>query len=51
MGDIITKLGSVEITTITSLAEAPASYSPGQRVGVTYLRGGDGRVEVTLGEL
>lgn len=51
-GDVITKLGSVEITTITSLAEALASYSPGQRVGVTYLRGGEsGRVEVTLGEI
>ncbi|MFI2348929.1 S1C family serine protease [Streptomyces sp. NPDC019443] len=51
-GDIVTKLGSVEITTITSLAEALASYSPGQRVGVTYLRGGEsGRVEVTLGEI
>lgn len=34
-----------------SLAEALASASPGEKVAVTYLRGGEeGRVEVTLGE-
>ncbi|WP_405808794.1 trypsin-like peptidase domain-containing protein [Streptomyces sp. NBC_00210] len=50
-GDIITKLGSTEITSVMSLAEALASASPGEKVAVTYLRGGEeGRVEVTLGE-
>ncbi|MER6997808.1 trypsin-like peptidase domain-containing protein [Streptomyces sp. NPDC000410] len=52
IGDIITGLGDDEITTITSLAESLASDKPGQRIKVTYERGGEERtVEVTLGEI
>ncbi|MEU0992325.1 trypsin-like peptidase domain-containing protein [Streptomyces sp. NPDC005953] len=51
-GDIITKVGSAQITTITSLAEALASDEPGQKVVVGYQRGGDSKTaEVTLGEI
>ncbi|NWF31138.1 trypsin-like peptidase domain-containing protein [Streptomyces sp. PKU-EA00015] len=51
-GDIITKLGNEEITTITSLAETLASQQPGDKVTVTYERGGSQRTaEVTLGEI
>jgi putative serine protease PepD len=51
-GDIITKVGPDRITTITSLAEALASERPGERVTVTYTRGGEQRTaEVTLGEV
>ncbi|MYR43929.1 trypsin-like peptidase domain-containing protein [Streptomyces sp. SID5910] len=50
-GDVITKLGDTDITTITSLSEALASMRPGDRTKVTYTRGGDERTaEVTLGE-
>ncbi|MFD5540343.1 S1C family serine protease [Streptomyces sp. NPDC127079] len=50
-GDIITKVGGDDITTITSLAESLASARPGQRTKVTFTRDGVGRtVEVTLGE-
>ncbi|MFF7329139.1 S1C family serine protease [Streptomyces sp. NPDC090306] len=50
-GDIITKLGDSDITTITSLTEALAGDEPGQRTTVTYSRGGDSKtVNVTLGE-
>ncbi|MGI5374824.1 trypsin-like peptidase domain-containing protein [Streptomyces sp. CA-251387] len=50
-GDVITRLGDTDITTITSLAEELASDRPGERTTVTYTR--DGReqtVDVTLGE-
>lgn len=51
-GDIITKVGSAQITTITSLAEALASDEPGEKVVVGYLRDGDAKTaEVTLGEI
>lgn len=51
-GDIITKVGDAQITTITSLAEALASQSPGDRVRVTYVRDGKKReAQVTLGEM
>ncbi|MFE7133333.1 S1C family serine protease [Streptomyces sp. NPDC057638] len=51
-GDIITKIGSHEITTITSLAEALASEQPGDQVVVSYLRNGEpGTARVTLGEI
>ncbi|MEU5160319.1 trypsin-like peptidase domain-containing protein [Streptomyces sp. NPDC020875] len=51
-GDIITRLGSAQITTITSLAEALASESPGDKVVVAYTRGGERRsAQVTLGEI
>ncbi|MET7484745.1 trypsin-like peptidase domain-containing protein [Streptomyces sp. NPDC005538] len=50
-GDIITKLGDTEISTITSLSEALASDKPGQRTTVTYTRNGASKkVDVTLGE-
>ncbi|MFP1623964.1 S1C family serine protease [Streptomyces sp. 5K101] len=51
-GDIITRVEDEEITTITSLAEALASRRPGDKVTVTYERGGSRRTaEVTLGEI
>ncbi|GCB50072.1 trypsin-like peptidase domain-containing protein [Streptomyces sp. NL15-2K] len=50
-GDVITKLGDTDITTITSLTEALAARRPGDRTSVTFTRNGDERtVEVTLGE-
>jgi len=50
-GDVITKLGDTEISTITSLSEALASDRPGQRTTVTYTRNGASKkVDVTLGE-
>ncbi|WP_274557589.1 S1C family serine protease [Streptomyces spiramyceticus] len=51
-GDVITRLDDTEITTITSLLEALASDKPGDKVRVTYVRGGETRTaEVTLGEI
>lgn len=51
-GDVITKVGSTPITTTTSLAEALASYRPGDRTDVTYVRNGASTtVPVTLGQL
>ncbi|MER5205395.1 trypsin-like peptidase domain-containing protein [Streptomyces sp. NPDC002825] len=51
-GDVITRLGDAEITTITSLAEALASMKPGQVVTVVYTRGTTThRTQATLGEL
>ncbi|MFF4268295.1 S1C family serine protease [Streptomyces sp. NPDC001536] len=50
-GDIITKLGDTDISTITSLSEALAADSPGDEVTVTYTRDGAERTaDVTLGE-
>jgi S1-C subfamily serine protease len=50
-GDVITRLGDTDITTITSLSEALASDKPGQKTKVTYARdGAEKTVEVTLGE-
>jgi S1-C subfamily serine protease len=50
-GDVITKVGNADITTITSLSEALAAYRPKQRTAVTYSRNGVQRtVTVTLGE-
>lgn len=51
-GDIITRLGDTDITTITSLAEALASARPGERTTVTFTRNGsEQKVDVTLGEV
>lgn len=51
-GDIITKLGDAEITTITSLSEALAGEKPGDKAQVTYVRdGADKTADVTLGEM
>ncbi|MFE9018341.1 S1C family serine protease [Streptomyces sp. NPDC007808] len=50
-GDVITRLGDTDITTITSLAQELASDRPGERTTVTYTRDGDEKtVDVTLGE-
>ncbi|MFF9812672.1 S1C family serine protease [Streptomyces sp. NPDC014006] len=50
-GDVITKVGTTTITTITSLAEALATDKPGQKTTVTYKREGrEKTVDVTLGE-
>ncbi|MEV6086893.1 S1C family serine protease [Streptomyces parvulus] len=50
-GDVIVKVGNTGIADITSLAEALASMSPGDRTKVAYTRDGDERTaEVTLGE-
>lgn len=50
-GDIITRLGDTEITTITSLSEALAAEKPGAETTVTYTRDGDQKkADVTLGE-
>ncbi|MBG0855941.1 trypsin-like peptidase domain-containing protein [Streptomyces spinoverrucosus] len=50
-GDVITRLGDTEITTLTSLAEALAALRPGDRTKVTFTRNGDEQtVDVTLGE-
>ncbi|MFF5896344.1 S1C family serine protease [Streptomyces argenteolus] len=52
VGDVVTKVGDDRITTITSLSEALAGAKPGQKVTVTYTRGGSARTaEVTLGEI
>ncbi|MFJ5259247.1 S1C family serine protease [Streptomyces sp. NPDC088387] len=50
-GDIITRLGDTDITSITSLSEALASDRPGDRTKVSYTRDGtEESVDVTLGE-
>lgn len=50
-GDIITRLGDEDITTITSLSEALAAEKPGERTTVTFIRNGsEKKVDVTLGE-
>ncbi|MFD0314469.1 S1C family serine protease [Streptomyces flavalbus] len=50
-GDVITRLGDTDVTTITSLAEALAERKPGDKVKVTFTRDGDERTaDVTLGE-
>lgn len=51
-GDIITKMGGADITTITSLSEALAGEKPGDKAQVTYVRdGADKTADVTLGEM
>ncbi|MEV8019638.1 trypsin-like peptidase domain-containing protein [Streptomyces sp. NPDC086554] len=51
-GDIITKVGDADITTITSLSEALAGLQPGDKTEVTYVRdGAEKTVDVTLGEM
>ncbi|MEU9448170.1 trypsin-like peptidase domain-containing protein [Streptomyces sp. NPDC048277] len=50
-GDIITKVGGDDITTITSLAESLAADRPGQRTTVAYSRNGVQKTaDVTLSE-
>ncbi|MFE3827719.1 S1C family serine protease [Streptomyces sp. NPDC059092] len=51
-GDIITAVGGTRVTTIASLSEVLAADKPGQRVKVTFTRGGGTRTaEATLGEM
>ncbi|MEU1115010.1 MULTISPECIES: trypsin-like peptidase domain-containing protein [unclassified Streptomyces] len=51
-GDIITRLGNSEVTTINSLSEALAAAKPGQKTQVTYVRDGAAKkADVTLGEM
>ncbi|AWL37995.1 MULTISPECIES: S1C family serine protease [Streptomyces] len=51
-GDIITRIGDTAVMTITSLSEALAGDKPGEKVTVTYTRGGTKKsAEVTLGEV
>ncbi|MER5751207.1 trypsin-like peptidase domain-containing protein [Streptomyces sp. NPDC002088] len=50
-GDIITRLGRVAVTSITSLSEALVADQPGDRTTVTFTRNGiEKTVDVTLGE-
>ncbi|MEU6146723.1 trypsin-like peptidase domain-containing protein [Streptomyces sp. NPDC047081] len=50
-GDVITRLGDTDITTITSLTEALAADKPGDKTSVTYTRdGAEKKADVTLGE-
>ncbi|NED90670.1 PDZ domain-containing protein [Streptomyces sp. SID11233] len=52
VGDIITKIGDTQVTTITSLSEALASDEPGQKVTVTYQRSeAEKTAQVALGEI
>ncbi|MFE9607692.1 S1C family serine protease [Streptomyces sp. NPDC006012] len=49
-GDVITRIGNTDITTLTSLSEALAAHRPGQRTTVTYTRDGtEQTAKVTLG--
>ncbi|WP_370146734.1 S1C family serine protease [Kitasatospora sp. GAS206B] len=51
-GDVITQVGSTQITTVNSLTTALASLSPGNKVTVTYTRAGATKTaDVTLGTL
>ncbi|SDK05390.1 S1C family serine protease [Streptomyces indicus] len=51
-GDVITRFGDEEVSTITSLSEALAAKKPGDKVTVVYEREGSRRTaEVTLGEM
>ena len=51
-GDVITQLGSTPITSLNSLSTALASLTPGNKVTVTYTRGGQSKTaDVTLGTL
>ncbi|MGW1724715.1 S1C family serine protease [Streptomyces sp. NPDC002306] len=50
-GDVVTRLGTADITSLTSLSEALAAKRPGDRTTVTFTRDGvGGTVQVTLGE-
>ncbi|WP_255950951.1 S1C family serine protease [Streptomyces odontomachi] len=51
-GDVITRVGSTKITSVTSLTEALAHRKPGQKVPVTFQRDGKKRtVQVTLASM
>jgi putative serine protease PepD len=49
-GDLITKIGAQQVTTADALIAAVRSHAPGEKVDVTYTRGGKSNtVAVTLG--
>ncbi|MGF1432303.1 S1C family serine protease [Kitasatospora sp. LaBMicrA B282] len=51
-GDVITQVGSTQITTVNSLTTALASLQPGNKISVGYTRNGSGSTaQVTLGTL
>lgn len=51
-GDVITRVGNDDITTLQSLSEALVEHAPGDTVDVTVQRGaGEKTVKVTLGQL
>ncbi|WP_037906229.1 S1C family serine protease [Actinacidiphila yeochonensis] len=51
-GDVITRVGNTQITTVQSLSEALAALRPGDKTKVTYTRGTSTKTaEVTLGSL
>ena len=51
-GDVITAVGDTEITTVQSLTESLAGFTPGQKVEISYERDGTRKTaEVTLGSL
>ncbi|WP_371538645.1 trypsin-like peptidase domain-containing protein [Streptomyces sp. NBC_00466] len=51
-GDIVTRVGSTPVKSLTALSEVLASYKPGQKVKVGYERGSSAKTaEVTLGTM
>ncbi|MEV1018735.1 trypsin-like peptidase domain-containing protein [Streptomyces sp. NPDC050264] len=51
-GDIITRFGSTDVSTMQSLSEALAAKKPGDKVSVTYTRDGTRKqADVTLGKI
>jgi S1-C subfamily serine protease len=51
-GDIIVRVDGTDVTTLQSLSETLAAKKPGDKVQVTYLRGGsEKKATVTLGEM
>jgi|DewCreStandDraft_5_1066085.scaffolds.fasta_scaffold00027_31 S1-C subfamily serine protease len=50
-GDVIVKVGTIDVKNLGDLTRALTQYGPGQKVTVEYYRGSDRRsTEVTLGE-
>ena len=50
-GDVITKIGDMDIKNTGDVTNALTQYRPGDKVKVEYVRGNDRRsTEVTLGE-
>ncbi|NDZ79933.1 PDZ domain-containing protein [Streptomyces sp. SID10853] len=51
-GDVVTRVASTPVKSLTALSEVLASYKPGQKVKVGYERGGSAKTaEVTLGTM
>jgi putative serine protease PepD len=51
-GDVITKVGDADVSDAAGLTAAIRSHSPGDKVTITFTRGGEEQtVDVTLGEL